>query len=151
MTKATFGAGCFWHVQDVLAEVKGVRKTTAGYEGGDVINPTYKDVCSGRTGHIEVVELEFDPSVISYDELLEVFWSIHDPTTPDRQGPDIGHQYRSAIFCHDTSQEAAARAMMEKLQESGQFRDLIITQIRPAMPFYQAEEYHQCYLKKKQG
>src|ERR1051325_11696392 len=147
--KATFGAGCFWGVEDAFRQVKGVRETAVGYAGGHYENPTYQDVCSGRTGHAEVVEVHFDPSEISYDELLNVFWENHDPTTLNRQGPDWGTQYRSVIFYHTPEQEAAARASKEKMQASGKFRRPIVTEIAPASEFHRAEDYHQQYLEKR--
>jgi peptide-methionine (S)-S-oxide reductase len=148
METATFAAGCFWGVEEAFRRVEGVVSTAAGYSGGTFENPTYKDVCSGRTGHAEVVQLEYDPSKVSYRELLEVFWSIHDPTQLDRQGPDVGSQYRSAIFHHGPDQEAAARASKEALAASGRFKDTIVTEITPASTFYRAEEYHQQYIAK---
>lgn len=129
--------------------MKGVVSTAAGYLGGQMHNPTYKDVCSGRTGHAEVVQVEFDPQVVQYDDLLQVFWDNHDPTTLNRQGPDVGTQYRSAIFFHTPQQEAAARASKDRLQASGQFARPIVTEITPASEFYRAEEYHQQYLEKR--
>jgi len=146
---ATFAAGCFWGVEEAFRTLKGVVSTRVGYTGGTTVNPTYEDVCTGRTGHAEAVEVTFDPAVISYDQLLDVFWSTHDPTTPNRQGPDVGEQYRSAIFYHDDAQEAAARASKERMEKSGAFKSKIVTQIEPATAFYQAEEYHQQYLKKR--
>lgn len=146
--KATFGAGCFWGVEAAFRQVRGVISTSVGYMGGTLENPTYEDVCTDRTGHAEVVEVLYDPSEVSYEELLEVFWGIHDPTTPNRQGPDRGTQYRSVIFYHTTEQEAAARASKEKLQVSGIFKRPIVTQIEPAKQFYRAEEYHQQYYEK---
>lgn len=144
--KATFGAGCFWGVEAAFRKVEGVVDATVGYSGGHTENPTYKDVCSSTTGHAEVVEVEYDPSKVSYEELLEVFWENHDPTTPDRQGFDFGTQYRSAIFFHTPEQEAAARASKEKAQ--ARFRKPIVTEITPASEFYRAEEYHQRYFEK---
>ncbi len=149
MEKATFAAGCFWGVEAAFREVKGVTSTQVGYSGGSLEDPTYKDVCTGETGHAEAVQVEYDPSRVSYDELLAVFWEIHDPTTLNRQGPDIGTQYRSAIFFHDAEQEAAARASKEKLQKSGGFGREIVTEITPASTFHRAEEYHQQYLEKR--
>ncbi len=147
MAKATFGAGCFWGVEAAYRQIQGVLSTAVGYSGGTAPNPTYEQVCTGRTGHAEVVEVTFDPERVSYEELLEVFWENHDPTTPNRQGPDIGTQYRSAIFFHDADQEAAARASLEKAQ--ARFRRPIVTQIEPASEFYVAEDYHQQYLEKR--
>ncbi len=149
MEKATFAAGCFWGVEATFREVKGVTSTQVGYAGGSLDDPAYEDVCSGRTGHAEAVQVEYDPSKVSYDELLAVFWEIHDPTTLNRQGPDVGTQYRSAIFFHDADQEAAARASKEKLQKSGGFSSEIVTEITPASTFHRAEEYHQQYLEKR--
>lgn len=149
MEKATFGAGCFWGVEAAFRQVDGVVRTQVGYSGGTTANPTYKDVCSGRTGHAEVVQVEFDPADVTYDDLLEVFWKIHDPTTPNRQGPDVGEQYRSAIFYHDAGQEAAARASKARAEASGRFRHRIVTEIAPASAFYPAEDYHQQYLEKR--
>ena len=146
--KATFGAGCFWGVEVAFRQVEGVVSTAVGYLGGTLENPTYEDVCSGTTGHAEVVQVDYDPSRVSYEELLAVFWSVHDPTTLNRQGPDAGTQYRSAIFFHDADQEEAARASKEGLEHQGRYRDPIVTQIAPASPFYPAEEYHQRYLEK---
>jgi len=148
MQKATFGAGCFWGVEAAFRQVKGVISTSVGYSGGTFKDPTYHDVCTGRTGHAEVVEVEYDPSKASYEELLAVFWNIHDPTTLNRQGPDVGTQYRSAIFFHNPEQGAAAKASKEQLQHSGRFKKPIVTEITPASPFYRAEEYHQRYLEK---
>jgi peptide-methionine (S)-S-oxide reductase len=144
--KATFGAGCFWGVEAEFRKVEGVVDAVVGYSGGALENPTYKDVCSGTTGHAEVVEVEYDPSKVSYEELLEVFWENHDPTTPNRQGPDVGTQYRSAIFFHTPEQEAAARASKERAQ--ARFKKPIVTEITPASDFYRAEEYHQRYFEK---
>ena len=149
MKKATFGAGCFWGIEAAFRRVPGVVSTTVGYMGGAFENPTYRDVCSGTTGHAEVVEIEYDPSQASYDELLALFWSIHDPTTLNRQGPDLGAQYRSAIFFHDTDQQAAALASKRKLELSGKHQQPIVTEITPASTFYRAEEYHQQYLEKR--
>ncbi len=148
-TKATFAAGCFWGIEETFRKVKGVVETTVGYAGGSLPNPTYHDVCSGTTGHAEAVLVEYDPSRVSYEELLEVFWSCHDPTTPNRQGPDVGEQYRSAIFTHDAEQEAVARASKEKLARSGRYPSPIVTQIKPASTFWRAEEYHQRYFEKQ--
>lgn len=148
--KATFGAGCFWHVEEAFRHVKGVVSTTVGYSGGDMKNPTYRDVCSGRTHHAEVVQVEFDPSQVSYEDLLEAFWHEHDPTTLNRQGPDVGEQYRSVIFYHDEAQRAAALASKERLQQTDRFKNRkIVTEIVPAREFYPAEEYHQRYLEKR--
>ncbi len=146
MEKATFGAGCFWGVEEAFRKVEGVVDVAVGYAGGHTENPTYGDVCSGTTGHAEVAEVEYDPSKISYEKLLEVFWENHDPTTPNRQGPDVGTQYRSAIFFHNPEQEAAARASKEEAQT--RFKDPIVTEITSASEFYRAEEYHQRYFEK---
>ena len=147
--KATFAAGCFWGVEMRFRQVDGVASTAVGYSGGAHENPTYKDVCSGRTGHAEVVEVVYDPECTSYERLLEVFWESHDPTTLNRQGPDIGVQYRSAIFFHNPAQEAAARASRDALGKSGRFSDPIVTEITPASTFHRAEDYHQQYLEKR--
>ena len=149
MKKATFGAGCFWGVEEAFRRIEGVTGTAVGYLGGSLENPTYEDVCTGRTGHAEVVQVEYDPSRVSFERLLDVFWESHDPTTLNRQGPDIGTQYRSAIFFHDEEQEAAAPASKERVDASGQFRRPIVTEITRATPFYRAEEYHQQYLAKR--
>jgi peptide-methionine (S)-S-oxide reductase len=147
--KATFGAGCFWGVEETFRNLKGVLSTSVGYAGGRKENPTYQDVCTDKTGHAEVVEVEFDPSQISYDELLNVFWSNHNPTTLNRQGPDVGTQYRSVIFYHSPEQEATAKTSKEKVAKSGRFNRAIVTQIEPAPKFWRAEEYHQRYLQKR--
>jgi peptide-methionine (S)-S-oxide reductase len=149
MAIATFGAGCFWGVEAEFRRVQGVKATAVGYAGGDLENPTYKDVCSDTTGHAEVVQVEYDPEAVSYDDLLNVFWENHDPTTLNRQGPDIGTQYRSVVFFHTPEQEEAARASKERLEKSGRFRRPIVTQIEPASEFWRAEEYHQQYLEKR--
>jgi peptide-methionine (S)-S-oxide reductase len=149
LEKATFAAGCFWGVEAAFRKVPGVKSTTVGYSGGTTLNPTYQDVCSGRTGHAESVEVEFDPAQASYEDLLNVFWSEHDPTTLNRQGPDVGTQYRSAIFFHTPEQEAAARASKQKLEQSGQYRRPIVTEIKPPSQFWRAEEYHQQYFEKR--
>jgi len=145
---AAFAAGCFWGVQADFDNVKGVISTEVGYEGGHTKNPTYKDVCTDRTGHAESVQVMYDPSVVSYNDLLKVFWEIHDPTTPNRQGPDVGSQYRSVIFYHSDEQQAAAIASEDALAKSGKYRNPIVTEIVPAQTFWRAEEYHQKYLKK---
>jgi peptide-methionine (S)-S-oxide reductase len=147
--KATFGAGCFWGVEATFRELPGVIDAAVGYEGGHTDNPTYKEVCTDRTGHAEVVEVEYDPNKVSFDRLLEVFWSAHDPTQVNRQGPDYGTQYRSAIFYHTPKQEQVARAAKARLEASGQYRKPIATVIEPARTFYRAEEYHQQYLAKR--
>jgi peptide-methionine (S)-S-oxide reductase len=149
MEKATFAAGCFWGVEATFRSVPGVISTRVGYTGGSTVHPTYKDVCTNRTGHAEAVEVTYDPARVTYDELLKVFWQGHDPTTLNRQGPDVGTQYRSAIFYHSPEQEAAARASKDQLERSGAYRRPIVTQIIPAAEFWQAEEYHQQYLEKK--
>jgi len=146
--KATFGAGCFWGVEAAFRQVEGLTATAVGYAGGTTENPTYREVCSHRTGHAEVVEVDYDPARVSYDLLLEVFWANHDPTTRNRQGPDVGDQYRSVIFYHDEEQRAAAVASKEALDRSGRYRNPIVTEIAPAPTFYRAEEYHQQYLEK---
>jgi len=147
--KATFGAGCFWGVEEVIKKLKGVVSTAVGYAGGIKENPTYEDVCTDETGHAEVVEIEFDPSQLKYEELLDVFWSNHNPTTLNRQGPDVGTQYRSVIFYHSAEQKAAAKVSKEKIDQGGRFRQPVVTQIEPAMKFWRAEEYHQRYLEKR--
>jgi peptide-methionine (S)-S-oxide reductase len=151
LAKATFAAGCFWGVEDAFRQVKGVVSTTVGYTGGTVKNPTYQQVCTSTTGHAEALQVEYDPNLVSYAKLLDVFWSIHDPTTLNRQGPDVGTQYRSVIFYHTAEQEAAALASKKKLEQSGQFRRPIVTQIVAAPDFYRAEEYHQQYHEKHGG
>jgi len=149
MQKATFAAGCFWGVEAAFRQIKGVRRTTVGYSGGTLENPGYRDVCSGRTGHAEAIEIEYDPMEVSYAELLQVFWENHDPTTLNRQGPDVGTQYRSVIFYHDEEQKLAAIRSKEELASSGRYRNPIVTEIVPAAEFYRAEEYHQQYLEKR--
>ena len=146
---ATFGGGCFWGVEESFRTVNGVVKTAVGYMGGSVKNPTYEQVCSGETGHAEVVQVTFDPEKVSYDQLLDVFWSIHDPTQVNRQGPDFGKQYRTAIFYHSPEQEAKAKKSKQGLEASGKLRRPIATEITPAGPFWRAEEYHQRYLEKR--
>jgi len=149
MEKATFAAGCFWGVEATFRSIPGVISTRVGYTGGGLDHPTYKQVCTDRTGHAEAVEVTYDPEKVSYEELLKVFWENHDPTTLNRQGPDVGTQYRSAIFYHDAEQEAAARASKEKLEKSGAYRRPLVTQIVPAAEFWEAEDYHQQYLEKR--
>jgi peptide-methionine (S)-S-oxide reductase len=149
LQKATFGAGCFWGVEETFRQTPGVIETAVGYTGGKASQPTYEQVCTGRTGHAEAVEVTFDPEQVSYDALLGIFWENHDPTTPNRQGPDVGEQYRSAIFVHSAEQEAAALASKSSLEASGRFRRPIVTQIVPAATFWRAEEYHQQYLAKR--
>ncbi len=148
MQKATFAAGCFWGVEATFRAVDGVVETVVGYTGGKTADPSYQEVCSGRTGHAEAVQLQFDPARVSYDELLDIFWGLHDPTTLNRQGPDVGTQYRSAIFVHDAEQEAAATASKERLAQSGRYRRPVVTEIVPAGAFYRAEDYHQQYFEK---
>ena len=147
MAKATFGAGCFWGVEAEFRKIEDVTSTAVGYSGGHVPNPTYQQVCSDRTGHAEVVQVEFDPGRVSYEELLDIFWANHDPTQVNRQGPDYGTQYRTVIFAHDEDQEKAASASRNRAQE--RFRRPIATQIEPAQEFFRAEEYHQRYLEKQ--
>jgi peptide-methionine (S)-S-oxide reductase len=149
MAKAIFAAGCFWGVEEAFRQLKGVTSTTVGYTGGTMKDPSYKDVCTGTTAHAEAVEVEFDPKQISYDQLLSVFWQSHDPTTLNRQGPDYGTQYRSAIFYEDAEQEAAARRSKAELEKSGLFKRPIVTEIKPASEFYRAEDYHQQYFEKR--
>jgi len=149
MAKATFAGGCFWGVEDAFRQVKGVTLTAVGYIGGHTENPTYKEVCTNSTGHAEAVEVEFDPNQVSYKELLAVFFQSHDPTQLNRQGPDCGTQYRSAIFFHDAAQEAEAREAVAALGKSGIFKRPIVTQIEAAPEFYRAEEYHQKYFEKQ--
>jgi len=149
MAKAIFAAGCFWGVEATFRQLPGVVSTRVGYTGGALPNPTYKDVCTDRTGHAEAVEVEFDPSKLSYEKLLDVFWQNHDPTQLNRQGPDWGTQYRSAIFFTSPEQEAAAKASKERLEKSGRYSKPIVTQIVPASTFYEAEDYHQQYLEKR--
>jgi peptide-methionine (S)-S-oxide reductase len=146
--KATFGAGCFWHVEDLFRKTKGVKSTKAGYTGGNLTNPTYEEVCTDKTGHAEAVEIEYDPDEISYEELLDVFWNNHDPTSLNRQGPDVGIQYRSSIFFHNETQKQTAQKLKEKLNSSGKFSKPIVTEIVPSPEFYNAEEYHQKYFQK---
>jgi peptide-methionine (S)-S-oxide reductase len=149
MAKATFGAGCFWGVEVAFRNVPGVRDAVVGYSGGHTESPTYEEVCSGRTGHAEAVEVDYDPSAVAYEDLLKVFWENHDPTQVNRQGPDVGEQYRSVIFFHTPEQQAAAAASKAALDQSGRYRKPIATQIVPAVPFYRAEDYHQRYLEKR--
>lgn len=148
MAKATFAAGCFWGVETAFRQIDGVTATTVGYSGGDTTNPTYKEVCTDTTGHAEVVQVEYDPDRVSYETLLDLFWSNHDPTQLNRQGPDVGTQYRSAIYYHDDEQKAAATASKDKLESSGRGR-AIVTEITQAQEFYPAEDYHQQYLEKR--
>ncbi|MEX2113936.1 MAG: peptide-methionine (S)-S-oxide reductase MsrA [Pirellulales bacterium] len=149
MEKATFAAGCFWGVEAAFRQTPGVKSTAVGYTGGQTPNPTYEQVCTDRTGHAEAVEVEFDPAVVSYEQLLDVFWQNHDPTQLNRQGPDYGSQYRTAIFVHSPQQQKAAQASKERLAASGKHQRPIATEIVPAETFYRAEEYHQQYLEKR--
>ncbi|HZU42799.1 MAG TPA: peptide-methionine (S)-S-oxide reductase MsrA [Terriglobales bacterium] len=149
MEKATFGAGCFWGVEVAFRQIPGVVDAVVGYSGGTMENPTYRDVCTDRTGHAEVVQVTYDPAKVSYDQLLDAFWKLHDPTQVNRQGPDVGKQYRSAIFFHTPEQEAAAKASKEKLAKSGKFSRPIATEITGAGKFFPAEDYHQRYLEKR--
>ncbi len=149
MEKATFGAGCFWGVEAAFRRVKGVVQTAVGYAGGDVDNPTYRDVCNGNTGHAEVVQVQYDPAQVSYDDLLKVFWENHDPTQVNRQGPDIGYQYRTVVFYHNEDQKAKAEASKKQLDDSGEYNRPIATAIEPAPSFWMAEDYHQQYLEKR--
>lgn len=148
---ATFGAGCFWGVEEVFRKTPGVTETAVGYEGGSLGNPSYEDVCTDRTGHAEVVQVTFDPSKITYEQLLNIFWELHDPTTPNRQGPDVGSQYRSVIFCHSPDQHKIAEHSKSMLAASGVHTRPIVTQIVPAQTFWRAEEYHQKYFAKRGG
>lgn len=148
MERATFGAGCFWHVEEAFRHLKGVTSTTVGYMGGTLKNPTYEDVCTDKTGHAEVLEVTYDPAKISYNDLLSVFWDIHDPTTKNRQGPDVGTQYRSVIFYHTPEQKTAAETSKKNLEQSRKYKKKIMTEIIKATTFYPAEEYHQQYLAK---
>src|SRR5881296_1024435 len=149
MDKAAFGMGCFWGSEAAFRQVPGVVNAAVGYMGGTLTNPTYRDVCAGKTGHAEAVQVEYDPSKVSYEDLLKVFWENHDPTTLNRQGPDLGTQYRSAIFFHTPEQEAAARASKVRLEQNGRYRKAIATEITPASTFYKAEDYHQRYFEKR--
>lgn len=151
LERATFAAGCFWGVEDAFLKMKGVKSTRVGYTGGNFPDPSYEDVCTDRTGHAEAIELEFDPNEISYKELLDFFWSIHNPTTKNRQGPDIGSQYRSTIFYHNPEQENIARKSKQQLDDSNSLQNKIVTEIVPAATFYQAEDYHQKYYQKIGG
>jgi peptide-methionine (S)-S-oxide reductase len=146
---ATFGAGCFWGVEAAFSRVPGVIEAVSGYSGGRTENPTYKEVCTDETGHAEVVQVTFDPAKVSFEQLLEVFWGLHDPTQVNRQGPDFGSQYRTAVFFHSPEQEASAKRLKATLDASGKFRKPIATEITKAGPFYRAEEYHQKYLEKR--
>lgn len=146
--KATLAGGCFWCLEAAYEELDGVESVTSGYAGGSVENPTYEAVCSGETGHAEVVQLEYDPETVGYDELLQVFFTIHDPTTLNRQGPDVGSQYRSAVFYHDDEQRDVAEAYIDGLESEGAFEDPIVTEVEPLSEFYEAEGYHQDYYEK---
>lgn len=146
---ATFGAGCFWGVEAAFQRVSGVIDTEVGYSGGETLNPTYRDVCTDETGHAEVVQVTFDPAKVSYEQILNVFWQVHDPTQVNRQGPDFGAQYRSAIFFHSPEQEAIAKKSRAALDASKKLKRPIATEITPAATFYRAEEYHQKYLQKR--
>ena len=149
MEKATFGAGCFWGIEYAFCKIAGVREAPVGYAGGTTPNPTYQQVCSGQTGHAEVVQVEFDPNKVTYEELLKVFWTIHDPTTLNRQGPDIGTQYRSAIYFHSPEQDASVKAAIFEIGKSGKYTDPIITEVAPIDKFYLGEDYHQKYFEKQ--
>jgi peptide-methionine (S)-S-oxide reductase len=149
MATATFAAGCFWGVEAAFRQLPGVTETAVGYSNGTTVSPTYEDVCTDETGHAEVVQVQYDPAKVSYDQLLETFWSSHNPTTLNRQGPDIGSQYRSAILYHTPEQKAAAEASKERQSANGRFTRPIVTEITPAGTFYRAEEYHQQYLEKR--
>jgi peptide-methionine (S)-S-oxide reductase len=149
MKTATIAAGCFWGVEAAFRQIEGVVSTSVGYTGGSLENPTYENICTGKTGHAEAVSVEFDPAKVSYDDLLKVFWENHDPTTLNRQGPDVGSQYRSAIFFHSPQQQAAALASKEQLERKGVYKNPIVTEITPASKYYLAEDYHQQYLEKR--
>ena len=148
MAKATFAAGCFWGIEAAFRRMEGVSDTAVGYTGGHKEHPTYQEVCSGATGHAEAVQVDYDPEQVSYEDLLDLFWSIHDPTTLNRQGPDVGTQYRSAVYVHDAGQEAAARASKEKQDQSGGHRGPVVTEVAEAPEFWMAEDYHQQYFDK---
>lgn len=150
MKKATFGAGCFWGVEEAFSKVKGIIKTTVGYMGGTLKNPTYNDVCTDITGHIEVIEIEYDPTIITYEKLLDIFWEIHDPTQLNRQGVDVGTQYKSVIFYYDEDQKQTAIMSKNKLGESNKYQNPIVTEIRKVETFYPAEDYHQKYYLRGQ-
>jgi peptide-methionine (S)-S-oxide reductase len=149
LEKATFGAGCFWGVEAEFRKIKGVKRTEVGYEGGHTERPTYQDVCTNKTGHAEVVQIEYDPNEVTYEDLLNVFWENHDPTQVNRQGPDVGTQYRTVVFYHNDEQKRLAEESKRGLSESGRFRKPIATEITPAKDFWRAEEYHQQYLEKR--
>ncbi len=146
---ATFAAGCFWGIEETFRQAKGVSSTIVGYAGGATANPTYEEVCTGTTGHAEVVRVEYNPNEISFDDLLKIFWACHDPTQLDRQGPDVGTQYRSEVFFHNDAQQGAARTSLEKEQQSGRHATAIVTKITPASAFFRAEEYHQQFFEKR--
>ncbi|MSR85923.1 peptide-methionine (S)-S-oxide reductase [Candidatus Woesearchaeota archaeon] len=149
MEQAMFGAGCFWGVEAAFGKVKGVKKTAVGYSGGKIKSPSYEQICTDKTGHAEVVQVDFDPKIISYEKLLDIFWNLHDPTTMNRQGPDLGSQYRSVIFYYNKKQKESAIKSKELLEKSKKFKTKIVTQILPADQFYKAEDYHQQYLEKR--
>ncbi len=149
MAEATFAAGCFWGVEETFRQTEGVVATAVGYTGGNTVDPSYEEVCTGRTGHAEAVRVDFDPDRVTFDDLLTVFWQAHDPTQMNRQGPDVGTQYRSAVFVHDDAQRQAAQTSKQTAQASGQFRGTIVTEIVEAQPFYMAEDYHQQYVEKR--
>jgi len=149
MEKAMFGAGCFWGVEEAFRTMEGVKDTKVGYSGGATENPTYEQVCTDRTGHAEVIYIEFDPAIVSYEQLLDKFFTIHDPTQLNRQGPDVGKQYRTAVFFYSPEQEKSAKEKIEQLGKSGKFRAPIATEVTPAAKFFPAEEYHQRYLQKR--
>ncbi len=146
---AMFGAGCFWGVEELYRELPGVTSTAVGYAGGTTENPTYEQVCSDATGHAEVVQVTYDPSIVSYEKLLDIFWANHNPTLVNRQGPDIGSQYRSAIYTYSPQQQKTAEASRDALDKSGKWKSPVVTEILPAKPFYKAEDYHQQYLHKR--
>jgi len=150
MEKATFGAGCFWGIEEKFRKINGVISTRVGYSGGTMKSPTYNDVCSSETGHAEVVEIVYEPSIVSYEELLNIFWNIHDPTSLNRQGWDIGTQYRSVIFYHNEEQKKTALLAKQKLENAGAYKKPIVTEIKPVSDFFIAEEYHQRYIEKNQ-
>ena len=149
MEKATFGAGCFWGVEAAFRKINGVLNTTVGYMGGNLENPTYEEVCTDKTGHVEVVQVNYDPSKVTYEELLEIFWNVHNPTQLNRQGPDIGTQYKSVIFYHNNQQKKIAENSKQKLENSSKYKNPIVTEITEVKKFYHAEEYHQQYIEKK--
>ena len=149
LEKATFGAGCFWQVEEDFHHIDGVRETEVGYEGGTFENPNYETVCADRTGHAEVVEITYDPTKATYEQLLELFWKSHNPTTLNKQGPDVGPQYRSVVFYHNEEQKEKAEKSKQEIEKSGRWKNPIVTQIVPAMTFWKAEEYHQKYLHKR--